>query len=41
MKLIAQVKLLPTSGQHDLLRRTLERANEACNYWSCPAFTDS
>jgi IS605 OrfB family transposase len=32
MKLIAQVKLLPTSEQADALRRTLERANAACQF---------
>lgn len=31
MKLIAQVKLLPTPEQHDALKRTLETANHACN----------
>lgn len=31
MKLIAQVQLLPTSEQADALRRTLERANAACD----------
>jgi putative transposase len=30
MKLIAQLKLVPTSEQTDALRRTLETANAAC-----------
>ena len=34
MKLVAQVKLLPTPEQADALRRTLELANSACNYLS-------
>jgi IS605 OrfB family transposase len=34
MKLIAQVKLLPTSEQAGALKRTLELANAACNYVS-------
>ncbi len=34
MKLIAQVKLLPTPEQADALRKTLEIANTACNYIS-------
>ena len=34
MKLIAQVKLLPTPEQADALRHTLELANAACNYLS-------
>lgn len=34
MKLIAQVKLQPTSEQHTALLRTLEAANAACNYVS-------
>jgi putative transposase len=31
MKLIAQVKLLPTAQQANALRQTLELANAACN----------
>ena len=31
MKLIAQLKLLPTPEQADVLKRTLEQANAACN----------
>lgn len=34
MKLTVQMKLQPTPEQADALRRTLERANEACNYIS-------
>lgn len=34
MKLIAQLKLQPTPVQADLLKRTLEAANAACNYMS-------
>ncbi|MBP1465274.1 transposase [Candidatus Chloroploca sp. M-50] len=34
MKLIAQLKLQPTPEQADLLRRTLEAANAACNFIS-------
>ncbi len=34
MKLIAQLKLLPTPEQADALRRTLETTNAACNYIS-------
>jgi putative transposase len=34
MKLIAQLKLLPTPAQADMLKRTLEAANAACNYIS-------
>ena len=34
MKLTVQLKLQPTPEQADALRRTLERANEACNYIS-------
>lgn len=34
MKLIAQVKLLPTEQQANVLRRTIELTNEACNYLS-------
>jgi putative transposase len=43
MKLIAQVKLLPSPEQANALRRTLEVANTACNYistqaWECKTF---
>lgn len=43
MKLIAQVKLLPTEQQADTLRHTMELANELCNYlsghaWDCKTF---
>jgi putative transposase len=38
MKLIAQVKLLPTSEQADALRQTLERANAACRFVSDTAW---
>ena len=34
MKLIAQIKLLPTPEQADALKRTLEAANTACNWVS-------
>lgn len=34
MKLIAQVKLLPTSEQQELLKETLQRANTLCNAMS-------
>lgn len=34
MKLVAQVKLLPTLEQADALRATMVRANEACDYIS-------
>jgi len=34
MKLIAQIKLLPTPAQADALRRTLEQANSACRFVS-------
>ena len=34
MRLTAQLKLQPTPEQSDALRRTLERANAACNYIS-------
>jgi IS605 OrfB family transposase len=34
MKLTAKVKLQPTEAQADSLKRTLETANEACNYIS-------
>ena len=32
MKLVAQVKLLPTPEQADALRHTLEQANAACQF---------
>lgn len=38
MKLIAQVKLLPTPEQEKLLRQTLESANAACDYISAQAW---
>jgi len=38
MKLIAQVKLLPTPEQADALKRTLELANAACNFVSQKAW---
>lgn len=38
MKLIAQIKLLPTPEQTDALRRTLEAANAACNIISRTAW---
>lgn len=34
MKLTAKVKLIPTEAQADSLKRTLEIANDACNYIS-------
>lgn len=34
MKLIAQVRLLPTQEQANALKRTVERANAACDYLS-------
>lgn len=34
MKLIAQVKLQPTENQFNLLKATLEQANDACNFIS-------
>jgi len=34
MRLTIQLKLQPTPEQADALKRTLERANEACNYMS-------
>ena len=39
MPLTAQLKLQPTPAQADALRRTLERANAACNYLSECAWT--
>ena len=38
MKLIAQVKLLPTPEQADALRHTLEQANAACQFVSATAW---
>jgi IS605 OrfB family transposase len=38
MKLIAQIKLLPTPEQAQALRQTLEVANSACNYISTQAW---
>jgi hypothetical protein len=38
MKLIAQVKLLPTPEQADALRHTLEQANVACRFVSDTAW---
>ncbi len=38
MKLVAQVKLLPTPEQADALRRTLEQANTACQFVSNTAW---
>ena len=38
MKLIAQIKLLPTPEQAQALRKTLEVANAACNYISDQAW---
>lgn len=38
MKLIAEVKLLPTPEQADALRHTLERANAACRFVSGTAW---
>ena len=38
MKLTARIKLLPTPEQADVLRQTLERANEACNFISAEAW---
>ncbi len=34
MKLTAKVKLIPTEAQADSLKRTIEKANAACNYIS-------
>lgn len=34
MKLVANVKLAPTTGQTRILRATLERCNDACNWLS-------
>jgi IS605 OrfB family transposase len=38
MKLVANIKLKPTREQADLLRHTLERCNEACNWLSQTGF---
>lgn len=38
MKLVANVKLLPDAAQATLLRTTLERCNEACNWASARAW---
>lgn len=38
MKLVANIHLKPTREQADLLRRTLERCNEACNWLSLRGF---
>jgi IS605 OrfB family transposase len=38
MKLVVNIKLLPTSEQHTILKTTLEVANDACNYLSSEAF---
>jgi IS605 OrfB family transposase len=38
MKLVAQVKLQPTPQQAQLLQRTMERANQACNHLSQQAW---
>jgi IS605 OrfB family transposase len=40
MKLIARIKLQPTSEQHAFLLQTLEAANAACNYVSDVAWHD-
>ncbi|OGO18801.1 MAG: hypothetical protein A2Z14_07510 [Chloroflexi bacterium RBG_16_48_8] len=44
MKLTAKIKLQPTPEQHDALLKTLETANDACNYasqqaWDTKTFT--
>ena len=38
MKLVANIKLLPTADQADALRKTLDRCNEACNWLSALAW---
>lgn len=38
MKLVARIKLVPTPEQQKLLRATLERCNEACNFLSARAW---
>ncbi len=40
MQLALKVKILPTNVQKDLLRRTMVRFNEACNYVADIAFTN-
>jgi IS605 OrfB family transposase len=40
MKLVAQVQLKPTPQQAQLLRRTMERANKACNHLSQQAWEE-
>ncbi len=37
MKLIAEIKLLPTTSQEEILQATLETANDVCNYLSARA----
>lgn len=38
MKLVANIKLLPTPEQAEALRETLERCNQACNHISAKGF---
>ena len=38
MKRVASIKLIPTPQEADVLRRTLERVNEACNWPAARAF---
>ena len=38
MKLVANIKLKPTSEQEKLLRETLERCNQACNFLAAKAW---
>jgi IS605 OrfB family transposase len=38
MKLVANIKLEPTPEQENMLRETLERCNQACNYLSAKAW---
>ena len=40
MKLVANLKLLPTPEQAEALRETLERCNAACNWLSQQAWQD-
>ncbi|MHA2246862.1 MAG: RNA-guided endonuclease TnpB family protein, partial [Candidatus Hodarchaeales archaeon] len=40
MQLALKVKILPTNVQKDLLRRTMVRFNEACNYIADSAFAN-
>ena len=40
MQLALKVKILPTNVQKDLLRRTMVRFNEACNYIADIAFAN-